>query len=360
MEWFVFSKKLLDMKSLSIFLCVICIYTQPLLSQKAIKSIAFGSCGKQNDSLLIFNTIVQHKPDIFIFLGDNIYGDTENMDTLSYKYNLLAQKSSFQNLQQNCSIIATWDDHDFGKNDGGRHYAMRKESKNIFLNFFKEPASSERRLREGIYTSYPYTFSSKKIQVILLDTRTFRDDLKPYAGEVDHDKRYFYSKDYSPYRTEDSTLLGNEQWKWLEEELKKPADIRIICSSTQFAHEYNTYESWTNFPKEKEKLFSILKNHKVNGVLFLSGDVHYGEISMEKNSALYPMYDITSSGLSSTWHYPCPNSNRIEGPIMENHFGILTFSEEKEDILIKSELYDKQNNQRVEYTIKLSELQFQK
>lgn len=330
------------------------------IAQKNISKIAFGSCAYEENSLEIFNTIVSHKPDLFIFLGDNIYGDTYNMDILKSKYKKLEQKPSFQNLKKNVEIIATWDDHDYGWNDIGKYYDFKKESKEIFLDFFNEPKNSERRKHEGIYTSYMYDLpNGKKIQVILLDNRTFRSNLLPYNNEFINDKRYFYELDYAPHSSPDSTFLGEMQWKWLETELLKPADLRIIGSGSQFGIEFNGYEAWANFPHEQKRFTDLIAKTKAKGVLFISGDVHYGEISKLETSNTYPIYDITSSGLSSTWHFATPNKNRIEGPIMENHFGLLTIDW---NIVpnIKMEIWDIKNNQRVEYTIGLNELSFDK
>ncbi len=327
-------------------------------SQTSVSTIAFGSCGHQDHPLPVFDVIVKHNPDLFIFLGDNIYGDTHNMDTLKAKYSRLAAKPSFQHLRDSTPIIATWDDHDFGQNDAGRHYPFKAASKEIFLDFFNEPANSERRKHKGVYTSYYYETNGKVLQVILLDGRTFRDDLLPYDGSLDANKRYFYDLDYVPHTSPDSTLLGEEQWRWLENELKQPADLRIIGSGSQFGIEFNGYEAWANFPNEQQRLLELIRTTKANGVLFLSGDVHYAEISKLQAPNLYPIYDVTSSGLSSKWKFACPNNNRIEGPVMENHFGLMTIDWQQIDPTIKMEIIDVSDNQRVEYTIRLSEIGF--
>lgn len=329
-------------------------------TQKNISKIAFGSCAHENHPLPIFNLVVKHKPDLFIFLGDNIYGDTKSMDTLQMKYNILAQKPSFQNLKKNVPIIATWDDHDYGWNDTGRHYPFKTESKEIFLKFFNEPKDSDRRKHEGIYTSYMYETNGKKLQIILLDNRTFRDDYNKYKGEFASDKRYFYELDFAPMQEPDSTYLGAAQWRWLEEELKKPADLRLIGSGSQFSIEYNGYEGWPEYPLEKQKFVDLIKKTKANGVMFLTGDVHYAEISKLNEPDLYPIYDVTASGLSSTWLFATPNKNRIEGPIMDNHFGLLTIDWKKKIPKIKMEIWDINDNQRVEYTIGLDEISFKK
>jgi alkaline phosphatase D len=327
---------------------------------REITKIAFGSCAHQDSPLPIFDIVVKHQPDLFIFLGDNIYGDTKDMAVLKSKYQQLADKPSFQNLKANVEILATWDDHDFGQNDAGRHYPEKEASKNIFLDFFGEPQDSDRRKHAGIYTSYLYETKGKKLQIILLDNRTFRDNPKHYAGEFRNDKRYFYKMDYGPYVKSDSTLLGAEQWAWLEKELLKPADLRLICSGSQFGIEFNGYESWANFPHEQKRMLDLIKKTQANGVLFLTGDVHYGEISKLLTPDLYPIYDVTASGLSSTWHFATPNKNRIEGPVMENHFGMLTINWDVADPTITMEIWDIENNQRLEYTVDLSEISFDK
>ena len=103
---------------------------------------------------------------------------------------------------------------------------------------------------------------------------------------------------------------------------------------------------------------ALIQKTKANGVVFLTGDVHYGEISRLKVTDGYPLYDITSSGITSTWSFATPNSNRIEGPVMENNFGLLTIRWEKDPVL-DMQLIDALNNSRVQYSVRLSEISFQ-
>lgn len=326
----------------------------------SVTTIAFGSCGHEDQPQPVLQIAAEKKPTAFIFLGDNIYGDTDNMDTLRAKYARFGAKPEFQQLAAATKILATWDDHDYGRNDAGKYYPFKEESKEIFLNFFKEPALSERRKHKGIYHAEYIWVRDKVIQVILLDNRTFRSDLLLYDGKnpVTQD-RYFYKLDYSTHTSKDSTFLGEEQWQWLERELLQPADLRLICSGSQFGIEYNGYEAWANYPLEQQRMLDLIKTTKAEGVLFLSGDVHYAEISKLQSTGLYPIYDITSSGITSTWDFATPNANRIEGPVMDNHIGLLTIQWEK-DPVISMEIIDKNKNSRIEYTIKASELRFPK
>ncbi len=320
--------------------------------------ITFGSCAQETKPQPILQQVADLRPDVFIYLGDNIYGDTYDMNVLRAKYAQLAAKPEYQALRRSTTVLATWDDHDFGWNDSGRHYPFAKESKEIFLDFFEEPADSDRRKRDGIYASYLYNYGGKKLQIILLDTRTFRDDLRNYRGELHTKARYFYPLDYFPHQTSDSTLLGEQQWRWLESELRRPADVRIIGSSTQFGIEFNGYEAWANFPHEQQRMLNLIQKTRANGVLFISGDVHYAEISKIQPSSGYPIYDVTSSGITSTWHFATPNAHRIEGPVMENHFGLLTIDWKPADPLIRMEVIDASGNSRIEYTVPLSQLRF--
>jgi alkaline phosphatase D len=323
-----------------------------------VTKIAFGSCGNQDLAQPVLTLAADTKPDAFIFLGDNIYGDTDNMDTLRNKYARWMAQPDYQKLENSTKIFATWDDHDFGRNDAGMYYPWKKESKEIFLNVFKEPKISERRNHDGIYKTEYIKTDDKVIQLILLDVRTFRNNLLQYTkGDSLPRKEYFYTPDYKPYTSVDSTLLGTAQWQWLQQELKKTADLRLICSGSQFGIEYNGYEAWANFPHEQKRVLDLIKNTKANRVLFLTGDVHYAEISKLQENGLYPLYDITSSGITSTWDFATPNKNRIEGPVMDNHFGLLTITWEK-DPVIQMQIIDKYNNSRIEYTIKASDISF--
>lgn len=324
----------------------------------AVTKIAFGSCGMQDNPQPVLSLAADNKPDAFIFLGDNIYGDTDNMDTLEAKYTRWMQQPDYKKLDSSTKIFATWDDHDYGRNDAGKWYPYKEQSKAIFLKHFKEPAESDRRKHEGIYKAEYIKAGDKTVQVLLLDVRSFRSNLLLHKkGDSLPRDYYFYNPDYKPHTSPDSVLLGAAQWKWLEEELAKPADIRLICSGSQFGIEYNGYEAWANFPLEQKRMLELIKKTKASGVLFLTGDVHYAEISRVKEEGLYPLYDITASGITSTWDFATYNKNRIEGPVMDNHFGLLTITWEK-DPLLRMEIIDKFNNSRIEYTVKLDELTF--
>lgn len=321
-------------------------------------SIAFGSCGSQDKPMPILYKVTEFTPDVFVYLGDNIYGDTKDMNVLQAKYAKLGSKKEFVHLKSKVpNIYATWDDHDYGQNDAGKEYPQKVESKEIFLDFWGEEKISKRRESPGIYTSYYHKAKGKILQFIILDTRTFRDGLtKRNKKEKDSP----WKNQYRPHSKAGNTFLGDTQWSWLKDELLKPADLRIIASSTQFAHDYNGYESWTLFPFEKQKMLNLIKSTKANGVVFISGDVHWGEISKLEETGLYPIYDITSSGINKSWKSFEPNTKRIGKVQRDYHFGMINVNWDQTDPDLEFSIIDLEGVKTVKLALKLSELSFSK
>ncbi len=265
---------------------------------KPIQRIAFGSCANQSKPQPIWDVVVEQKPDIFVFLGDNIYADTADMKLMKEKYARLGAKPGYQQLLKQCPVLATWDDHDFGVNDGGAWYPKKEESQRILLDFFNVPQDSPRRQRPGIYDATILGPAGKRVQIILLDTRYFRSratvDVRSEAEKRKQNLVGWYVPNHDPA----ATMLGPEQWKWLEARLREPADLRFIASSSQVVADEKGMESWGNFPAERTRLYQLIKSTAAQHVLFLSGDVHFAEIS-KTDEGPYPLYDFTSSGLTN-------------------------------------------------------------
>lgn len=294
---------------------------KPLFSQGF--RLAFGSCLHQEKELSLLQTAALQQNNAFVFLGDNVYADTYDSMKINKAYQTLACNPNFQNLKRSVPIYATWDDHDYGMDDAGKYYPLKEASKRMFTSFFQPPNSVQLLSHPGIYQAYVFRYRGKKIQLIILDTRTFRSNLKRIKNNKDDvDIYYPYERLYLPIQREDSTLLGQEQWDWLGKQLSVKSTVTIIASSTQFATEYNGYEAWANFPKEQERMVQLIESMHKEHVVFISGDVHYAELSKECNAS-YPLYDLTSSGISESWGFSAPNVHREEGPIMENNFGVL-------------------------------------
>lgn len=137
-------------------------------AEEPLSRISFGSCAKQDKPQPIWDALVDGKPELFIFLGDNIYGDSPDMNVLQAKYEQLNQQPGFIKLKSLCPVVATWDDHDYGKDDSGAEFEMREESQQVFLDFLGVAKDDPRRTQDGIYWSHVYGPQGKRVQVILL------------------------------------------------------------------------------------------------------------------------------------------------------------------------------------------------
>ncbi|MEM7549648.1 MAG: alkaline phosphatase D family protein [Bacteroidota bacterium] len=278
--------------------------------------IAFGSCNKQDLEQPLWEPIINESPDLWIWLGDNIYGDTHDMSIMKAKYKKQNENEGYNRLKSKTKIIGIWDDHDYGLNDAGKDYSKKHESQKLALEFYGEDSNSERWERQGIYDSYDFMRGDLKIKVILLDTRFNRDTITRK------------NRVYLP--NESGDVLGEEQWNWLESELESSdATFNIIGSSIQVIAKDHAYEKWANFPSSRKRLFDVIKESKAQGVVFLSGDRHIAEVSKyEVNGINYPLYDITSSGLTHTWRNGGEEENqyRIGELIMKLNYGVLELS----------------------------------
>ncbi len=311
------------------------------------QKILFASCMHQDKKMPIFDAINKEKnKDLFIFLGDNIYGDTEDMSVMAAEYQKLNAHTKFQQLINSTPVIAIWDDHDFGVNDGGAEYPKKEQSRKLMLDFWHEPKDSPRYTRpDGIYTSYMYGEGKQKVHVIMPDLRWNRDT-------IDHVTRQEYMSEkaplnmgpYLPDTTETKSMLGEKQWQWLEQELQKPAA------------EFTGWESWANFPHDRNKLLSLIKKYKINGVVIISGDTHWGEVSKVEQNVDYPLWEVTSSGLTEEWKKVSPNKHRVGNPISTVNYGEMLIDWSLEDPTIQMSLKDKIGKVFTSQRIKLSSI----
>ena len=330
-----------------------------LADDKPLQTIAFGSCVHQDHPQPVWTAVNADAPDLFVFLGDNIYGDTEDMEVMQAKYRKLAGNPGFAELRASTPTIAIWDDHDFGENDAGLEYPMKEESRQVMLDFWDEPADSARRTREdGIYAAYEYGPEGMRVQIILLDLRWNRTALNSVTLGSYNPGRI--AKDMGPFvASEDpeAVLLGEPQWRWLEEQLGKPADLRIIGSSVQLLPEFSGWESWANFPEERSRLFSLLRKLDSKGVVIISGDTHWSEISRVDDATNYSLWEVTSSGLTEEWKKVSPNVHRVGNAYSDANYGLIEIDWEKMSPSVAFSIKDVAGNTVMSQQLSLSELQ---
>jgi alkaline phosphatase D len=285
-------------------------------TKNTLQTIAFGSCNNQGKSQEMWKNVVVNKPDLWIWLGDNIYADTQNPQVMADKYSLLKNNLEYRRLLACAQVVGTWDDHDFGWNDAGKEFGMKNESKRLLLDFLDVPKNASVRNREGVYQSFVFGEKGKKVKIILLDTRYFRDSVERTSGI---NNKYLINAE--------GDVLGEKQWAWLEKELKNSdAQINIIASGFQIIAKEHRFEKWGNFPKARKRLFQLLQKTKPTMPILMSGDRHIAELSRTTLSGLEnPLFEITSSGLTHTWHKKReePNQYRVGDLVIEKNFGML-------------------------------------
>ena len=286
------------------------------LGAETIK-FGLGSCLDQNYPQPIWTSIEKEKLNYFVFLGDNVYGDLPSGSLIKMKYAYKKQRSILPEFLDQMEVYPIWDDHDFGINDGGGDYKLKKNAKKMFLDFWEISKNDIRRKREGIYFSDEKIFYDKKFKLIFLDTRYFRSKL------IKENDTYI--------KNEDGTILGKEQWNWFSEELKDDFDFLIVFSSIQILAEDHRFEKWSNFPSEKNKLLDYL--HEFKGkTLLVSGDRHRGGIYTKNN-----LIEITASSLNKPGSFDFESDKYLVGKTFpEENYGTIEISKTATKVNLKS------------------------
>jgi alkaline phosphatase D len=309
--------------------------------------IAVGACLRSAQGGAALGDILTHDADLMLWLGDNIYADTEDMAEMRGLYDQLGANSRFKALAASTEMMAVWDDHDMGWDNANSTWPHRDAAKAEFLSFWGAASGDPRQTQPGVYTSRTFGNGDRTVQVILLDNR-YNLDPWDYTGE-------------DPSRR----ILGEEQWAWLGERLREPATVRIIGSGVQVIQDYdidNEWESWGDSPLERDRLFHLIREMGVPGVVFVSGDMHFAELTRhpDDGAALgYPTFDLTPSGLDQVevagageW----VNPNRV-GELLNTgrKHGLIEIDWGPADPEIHLEIYDR-TRLFLDHVVRLSEL----
>jgi alkaline phosphatase D len=280
-----------------------------------------GSCIDQDLEQPIWDAIETKNIDGFIFLGDNVYGDQNSGELERLKAAYKKQKILIPSwLTKEKKVLAIWDDHDYGKNDGGGNYRKKQKAEKLFLDFWEISAHDLRRSREGIYFEETQTIEGKVVQIIGLDTRYFRSKLLGKKNK------------YLPNNDPAVSVLGVQQWKWLDETLENSAaDIVIILSSIQILATNHPYEKWSNFTADRNKLLKKIEEsllHKT--VILISGDRHKAGLYQMGN-----LVEITASSLNKGSSKPSETDPLLLGETYSQiNFGILDIEPSKNKITL--------------------------
>ncbi|HPF99828.1 MAG TPA: alkaline phosphatase D family protein [Kiritimatiellia bacterium] len=323
------------------------------LFTNTLTRVAFGSCLHQDDPQPVWDAITEAQPDLFLLIGDSIYLDTTNATDKAEAYEKQRSNPGFREFVKTCPWWGIWDDHDYGYNDAGGEYPQREISQNLFLDFVGEPEDSPRWTREGLYGARVYGPPGRQVQIILLDTRSFRSPLHPMNPRLPGEGPYDATTD------RDATLLGPAQWTWFREQLRKPAQLRLVVSGIQVVAQDHHWEKWMNFPHERQLLLDMISDTEADGVIFLSGDRHRAELSLLPDGAPYPLYDLTSSSLNMKPDIPLAeiNPRRVSQVYTGDNFGLVTIDWEKPDPLITLEIRSDRGETVIQHSFSLRAIQ---
>ncbi|KAG8466282.1 hypothetical protein KFE25_002038 [Diacronema lutheri] len=299
----------------------------------ATTRVLFGSCNRATLPQPLWEHVLAREPDAWVWAGDNVYGDEiragRRVPATPARLRELyarqrAQPGYAQLLRSNATVVGTWDDHDFGVNDGDRTYAHREASQALFLDFIREPRFSARRRRRGVYgathlraprppAEAPASAEGARgrsgVLLIMLDVR-------------------YHKQPYTPDGTGD--FLGEEQWAWLERTLRSSrARAHVLVSGVQVLSAKGIGEGWSRFPAARRRLLALLHALRTAAPLLVSGDIHMAELNLAAcaqgaGAGATPvgtrLVELTSSGMTHSWsHRPLPDL--IAGPVSDAIFG---------------------------------------
>ena len=319
---------------------------------------AFGSCAYINDppfdrpgtpygsGFEIFNNIARKKPDFMIWMGDNIYfrePDWLNESAMRYRYGQNRELPQLQQLLATTQNYAIWDDHDYGANDSDRTFRLRDASLRVFKDYWANATYGEPET-PGVFGRFEWA----DVEFFLLDNR------------------YYRSPDGMPNNAE-KTMFGERQIRWLTESLRSSgATFKIIVGGNQMLNQLSPVESFKQFPAEQRRLLDFIRDARVEGVVFLSGDRHYTELIRLKDVGTYPLYDFTSSPLTAGNANPYPveenNPDRVPGTLVKGvkSFGMIEVTGTTKERKLILRAFDGDGSELWKHEISAGELKFPK
>ncbi len=289
-------------------------------------SVATGSCARvaEDPYQLIWKIVARHSPDLFFWLGDNIYGDSPRSDVLADEYQRQRSVESFFPVGARIPQLAIWDDHDFGINDGDGTYFAKDVSLEVFKRYWANPDYGQDDTA-GVFFRYDYG----GVDFFFLDVRYYRDP----NDQLDHAGK---------------TMLGSKQKAWLKNALlDSVAPFTILVSSSGWTVAKGPGgDSWSSYLHERDELFEFIRQNNVSGVVLVSGDTHVAELNAipwsEKGG--YDYYDLISSPLAqdttTTWLARRPERRIRQVYSGSVNFGMLTFDMIEDDPVLEYRVFN--------------------
>lgn len=315
-------------------------------------SFVIGSCNYVNEPEVdrpgkpyganheIFKSIADKKPDFMIWLGDNFYyreGDWDSWSGILHRNTHTRSLPELQPLWASVHHYAIWDDHDFGPNDSDRGFWNKEKTLEAFKLFWGNPSFGING-KPGITTYFQWG----DVEFFLLDDR--------------------YYKTPNDRKDEEKVILGDEQLNWLVDNLSySRATFKIVAVGGQFLNPNTGTENFSRVPKEKERILTALQKNKIEGVIFIDGDIHRSEISRLARENSYPIYDFTVSPFTAGPSKVYDNPLRIESTAYaDRNFARFEISGAGKNRNLKCTLFDVNGKEIWNYSINENELKYKK
>jgi alkaline phosphatase D len=313
--------------------------TQPLWQFRAdppALAIAVGSCHYLNDRFdrpgppwgdahRILDAIAARRPDLMLWLGDNVYfrePEWTSLEGMSARYRAYRAAPAARRLWRATSHVAIWDDHDYGPNDSDGSFTLKGGALEAFKRYWPNPS-------HGL-PGVPGVFGMVTVgdvDLFLLDNRFHR-----------------YPNGYPP--VPEKAMFGPAQLGWLRQALvSSQAPFKVVAAGGQFWNQANRFEAFHRYPAEQRALAEFLLEAKVPGVLFLSGDRHFGGLWRIERPGAYPLYEFTASPLTAGPFADPPvaerdNPDLVPGTlVVQRHFGMLRVAGPRRERVLTLEAY---------------------
>jgi alkaline phosphatase D len=289
----------------------------------------------------IYDSMAAQKPDLTVWNGDYLYyreADEDSELGMRYRWRYDRGQADHQSLLRTGSHVALWDDHDYGPNDSNSSFRLKGEALALFKRYWANPSFGLPEL-PGAFTTYRFNDA----ELFMLDDRYYRDSDKLQAA--------------------DKSKIGAAQLRWLKNALlMSVSPIKLIVTGGQVTDDTSAYEGWHNFPEERADFLKFLADHKLNGVILLTGDRHFTQVLKTERQGLYPLYELTCSptlsGPASGLVVERLNKKMVPGTFVQTrNFCSLDFSGPKNDRRITLRSFAVNGDKNWEREIRLTELQ---
>jgi len=248
--------------------------------QRGVATAGFVSCA--NDSTeSVWELMNRLAVDRVFFMGDTPYVDRIDVRQLQparEQHRHFLSTPNMARLIRSRPTAATWDDHDFGRNNANGVYIDIGGNRSAnALQSFREYRAHARfgNGSEGIY----HADCMGVMEVFLLDPR------------------YFSQKTPSPVNPEHPTCFGPDQWNWIRQALKESrATFKVLAMGQIWQRKKNSEnDDMFTYYVERDALLDFVRDERISGVVTFGGDIHVSRHLRHPRRVGYDLHHFISS-----------------------------------------------------------------